>query len=383
MRIAIDINGIDQTSGLGNYLRLLINNLAALDHENEYLLYSHCWAGPPATTGLDLPTDGNFRFISHKIPETLTLLSEYKFAVNMTECLLADHKIDVFHGPGNIVPRLKKIRSVLTTQHHLPASSPFFPQNLNWRERFYWQCMVYSIKSADHIICSSESTRSDVAKLLDSKTDKASVIYPGGPDSSYRVLAKENPAVRQKYGLPQEFLLFVGPVQERKNLPRLLNALKLAENKLGGHKLVITGISSQYYPAVIQAHIKKLGLTDRVVVCGSVDKADMPWLYNMATALIYPSLFEGFGYPVLEAFLCGCPVAASTATSIPELTGDAAVLFDPLDEKRMAESLLAISYEPELREKLVAKGFIQANKFSWQETVKQTIEVYKQVNSLK
>lgn len=379
MRIAIDINGIDQPSGLGNYLRLLVNNLAALDRGNEYFLYSHCWGRPASLEGLDLPVNGNFHFIFHKVPETLTLLAEHKFAVNLTERLLADHKIDVFHGPGNIVPRFKKVRSVLTMHHYFSASNPFSPQRLNWRERFYFKCMAYSIKSADHVICDSESTRLDVAELLGPKKGRASVIYPGGPDRSYRVLAKENPAIRKKYGLPREFLLFVGPVNERKNLPKLLDALKLVEDRLGGYKLLVTGISSRYYPAVIREHIRELELTDRVVVCGPVDKTDMPWLYNMAAALVYPSLFEGFGYPPLEAFLCGCPVAASTATSIPEITGDAALLFDPEDQGKIAESVLKILYDTELRKNLAAKGFLQAKKFSWEETVKTTLEIYSQV----
>ncbi|HAF96159.1 MAG: hypothetical protein A2X34_08995 [Elusimicrobia bacterium GWC2_51_8] len=377
MRIAIDINGIDQISGLGNYMRLLVGNYAALDKGNEYFLYSHSWSDPPSLAGLDLPANGNFRVISRKVPETLTLLAEYKCAVNLTERLLADYRIDVFHGLGNIVPRFKTIRSVMTIHHFFTESNPLSPQNMNWRERLYYKCMVYSIKSADHVICDSESTWRAVAELLGPDKSRASVVYPGGPDSSYRVLAKDNPEIRKKYGLPREFMMFLGPIHERKNLPKLLDALALIKDKLDGHKLFVAGISHHNYPAAIREQIRKLGLTDQVIMRGPVEIGDMPWVYNMAAALIYPSLFEGFGYPPLEAFLCGCPVAASNATSIPEITGDAALLFTPEDPQKIAESVLKVLYDAELRKTLTTKGFEQAKKFSWKENLKKTLDIYK------
>lgn len=381
MRIAIDINGIDQKSGLGNYLRLLVQNLVTLDKDNEYIFYSHSWAPAAPPAELQLPAAGNFRFISHKIPESLTLLAEYAGGLNLTERLLEKYKVDVFHGPGNIVPRFKKIRSVLTLHHYFSAHNKLAPQNLNMRERLYANCMTYSIKSADHVICDSESTRLDVAALLGPQKEKASVVYLGGPNDLYKVLGKKNSGISGKYGLPEEFLLFVGPVNERKNLPMLLRALKAAGNGLGRHKLVVTGVSPLHYSAVIKELIAELGIEDRVILCGPVEKNDMPWFYNLASALVYPSLFEGFGYPPLEAFSCGCPVAASNATSIPEITGDAALLFDPKNEKAIAESLLTILFDVKLRKELTAKGFTQLKKFSWPETVEKTIALYKKVNA--
>lgn len=378
MKIAIDINGIEQPTGLGNYLRLFISTLLATDQENEYFLYSHGWK-LPRLPDLRLPDTGRYRFVSRRMPDSAALFAEYSLGANVTEMLLADLGIDLFHGPGNIVPKFRNTPSVLTLHHYITPDDPFFPKNLGRRELFYFKCMGYSVKSADHVLCDSGYTLKHVTGILAKPTANASVAYPGGPGPEFRPAPDGAAELRAKYGLPQSFLLFSGPMSERKNLPRLLEAVKLAGDRLGDVKLAVTGVSPAYYPAEIRGLIEQLGIADKVIMCGVVPAPDMPRLYSAAAALVYPSLFEGFGYPPLEAFQCGCPVAASNAASIPEITGKAALLFDPSDAEAMAECLVKILNDEELRLDLVQRGFAQAGKFSWTGHIRKTIETYKMV----
>ena len=180
--------------------------------------------------------------------------------------------------------------------------------------------------------------------------------------------------VIDKYGLPSQFIMYVGSLSPRKNMTRLLQAFASIKDQIP-HQLVLTG-SKSWKDADVYQTIARLSIQDRIHKLGYVDEQDMPGLYNLAEAYIYPSLYEGFGLPVLEAMQCECPVIASMSTSIPEVAGDAAILFDPMDPNAMANAICQVLLDRDLREQLKVKGLARAKQFSWikcAQTMWQTI----------
>ncbi|PIU83500.1 MAG: hypothetical protein COS68_03770 [Elusimicrobia bacterium CG06_land_8_20_14_3_00_38_11] len=370
MRIALDINGIFGKSGLGQHVKLLVKNLALIDKENEYLLYTHFWAKTSQIKAIETPESKNFRFVHHNVPETFLLLADFKFNLGITERFLTGHGVEIYHGTGNIVPKFKKIKTVLTIHHYYPVEGPLTPSGLNWREKFYFRCTDYSIPVADFIITDSASTKSEIIRKFNARENRVAVIYPGPPDAAYRPLEKNQSG---------KYILFVGPINERKNLPRFLEAYSILVKKGLKHNLFIAGTGKDNYMNLIKKLCSELKIQDRIVFTGKISPQEVVHFYNNAEFLVYPSLYEGFGYPPLEAMACGCPVAASNATSIPEITGDAAVLFDPYNAEEIAQAMENLSKDSDLRQELIKKGFEQVKKFSWEKTAKQTLDVYKKV----
>jgi len=377
MRIAIDINGIfERGSGLGRYIKSLVKILSSIDAENEYFLYLHYFNMPKNLEQLRCSLPDNFKVICKKIPETISLISEHIFGLQLTDFLLRGYKIDIFHGPANLIPIFKDVRTILTVHHYLPAWHPLYPKALSWRENLYFRLTDDSIKKADFIITDSESTKNDIMKTFNIDMNKVLSIYPGEPDPIFK------PMDFTCIGIPK-YILFSGPINERKNLPNLLRAFKIVKKKFQDYKLVITGGGKMEYIATIKDFAKNLGLENEVIFMGTVDDVKMAELYNSAALLVYPSLYEGFGYPPLEAMSCGCPVVASNVTSIPEIVGDAAILFDPCNIEEMAQAMERVLKDSNLRKVLVERGFEQVKKFSWEKTARETIEVYRKVYNLK
>jgi len=381
MRIAIDINGITERSGgVGNYVRLLVQELAAIDRRNEYLLYLHHWrAIDGAALRRVVPQQPNFQLVFHRMPNSVALFSEYKLGFRLTEALLKRRAIDVFHGPVNIVPRFKSMRSVLTLHHYKMDS--FLPRDLGARGRLYFEVSAQAAAAADRIITVSEATKKTIVQELGIPSEKCTVVYPGGPHPVHRTLpgVALPPALAER--LPGRYILFPGPLNLRKNLPMLLEAFASVQDRLGGYRIAVTGQPSAAYAAAILALAQRLGLGANVVLLGEVSMEEMARLYNRAEFLAYPSLYEGFGSPPLEAMACGCPVMASGTTAIPEVVGDAALLFDPANREAVAQALLRMTGDPALRRDLAAKGLERVKRFSWRRMAEAILEIYRQAGS--
>lgn len=379
MRIAIDINGIaGRSSGLATYLRQLVAHLAAIDRRNEYLLYQHHWHGMGRReTEVFLPRQPNFRLLSHRLPSVACLFAEHALGIRLTEFLLARHGVDVYHGPSNVTPRLRSIRSVLTIHHYLPVSHPTFEQEeRSWRERFYFSVTEKAALSAGRIITVSEKTRSDLIEQLDVPPERIRVIYPGGPHPLYRDIPDRPLPHVLASRLPGKFIVFAGPLSRRKNLPMLLEAFASVQGLLQGCQIAITGEIPPSFREVISRLAARLGLAETLVFLGEVADAEMALLYRRAVCLAYLSLFEGFGTPPLEAMACGCPVIASTAGAIPEVAGEAALLVDPFRREAIAQALVEISGDTALRAVLVAKGLERVKRFSWEKMAEEMLQVY-------
>jgi glycosyltransferase involved in cell wall biosynthesis len=255
-----------------------------------------------------------------------------------------------------------------------------YPKLLTGESGRYYGQIKRAVESADGIIAVSENTRRDLAELLGVPTERVDVIYHAA-DERFRPLddqaAKE---FCQEHDLPESFILWVGILEPRKNLEVLLRALTILRDKEKElhHKLVVAGAKGWLYENTIKL-VDELRLADDVIFFGTASVADLLLLYNGARLFVFPSLYEGFGLPPLEAMACGTPVVCSRTSSLPEVLGEAALYFDPLDAEALAEAIQRLAEDEGLRQELRQRGLEQAAKFSWQKTAEQTLAVYRRV----
>ncbi|NQT89752.1 MAG: glycosyltransferase family 4 protein [Candidatus Omnitrophica bacterium] len=289
-------------------------------------------------------------------------------------------KIDILHVPGFAGPYMKGAYRKITTVHDLIGL--IYPQNLALVSRLYWQrWLPAAIRNSDFIIADSENTKRDIIRLLKIPVERIKVVYLAA-DEVFRPIegADEKRARLKAYGIDKDYILNVGTVEPRKNVPRLMEAFAayLKESKRDDLLLVIAGKKAWGYDACL-SKMKELKLEDKVTFCDYVDNEDLPLLYNLAEAFAYPSFYEGFGLPVLEAMACGVPVICSKASSLPEIGGDAGIYVDPEDTASVKAALSSVLGDKGFREQLRGKSIEQANRFSWAKTAAETIAIYKEV----
>jgi len=285
---------------------------------------------------------------------------------------LACGDLDCFYSPDFTLPPVRRARTVLTV-HDLSfmrvpeCSEPGL-------RRYLLQAVPASVSRADCVLTDSECTRSDVIELLNADAQKVSVVYPGveprfRPVQDARVLA----TVRTRYGLPDRFVLGLGTLQPRKNFGRLIEGYARIRCDLTDNtQLVIAGGKGWLYDDIFR-RVEQLGLGKEVHFPGYVDDKDLPALYSLADVFAFPSLYEGFGIPPLEAMACGTPVVTSSVSSLPEVVGDAALLVTPTDVDALAEALREALRGRSLRDKLIQLGFERAKEFTWARGARQVL----------
>jgi glycosyltransferase involved in cell wall biosynthesis len=375
MRIGIDYSGaVWQRAGIGRYVRLLTEALLRVDQENQYiLLYPRGFPGRPA------PFLEPLQRLRQDFPQVqlrpLPLSDRYK-AILWQRLRLPIPleafcgRLDFFFSPDFVLlPRLAARRAV--TIHDLAFL--VHPECAVPALRAYLQRAVpRAVARADLVLAGSESVRQDVLRLLPVAPERVRVLY-SGVHPSFRPLADTAllEAVRARYRLPQQYLLTVGTIEPRKNLPRLLEALAglPAEVRL---PLVVAGQPGWLYQETFTA-VERLGL--EVHFPGFIPDEDMPAVYNLARALAFPSIHEGFGVPPLEALACGIPVLASRAPAMPEILGEAALLIDPLDVASIREGLRRLLEDEDLRARLRPAGFERAHLFTWEAAARRLLEL--------
>ena len=291
--------------------------------------------------------------------------------------MAAKDNADILHIPGFAGPMFRRGFKKVTTVCDLIGM--IYPENLSTVSRFYWQRWLPAcVKNSDSIIAISEHTKHDIMRLLDVPAEKIHVTLLAS-DSRFRPMddRDEMEMVRKKYGLPAEFALNVGTVEPRKNICGLIKAyagyVKGGDDDLD---LVIAGKKGWGYERALET-VKECGLEGRISFTDYIEDEDLPTVYNLSKFFIYPSLYEGFGLPVLEAMACARPVICSSTSSIPEITGDAAVLVDPEDTAGLSEAIEALDKNELLVKELSDKGLKRARTFSWERTASSTIEVYR------
>lgn len=267
-----------------------------------------------------------------------------------------------------------RYRNLITVCDVTPLLFPGTHGRLNvWHHRY---ALPAILKRADRIITISECSKRDIVRIYNIPEEKISVTLLAA-DSCYRPVPEGRPSARVA-AVPVPYILNVGTLEPRKNLTGLIRSYAAARRNGVEHKLVIAGAKG-WGESSIAGLIKELGVHDSVLFCGFIEDADLPHLYAGADFFVYPSLYEGFGLPVLEAMACGTPVITSGVSSIPEVAGDAGILVDPRSELELASAITRMAGDRELRENMRGRGLQQAAKFNWESTVKETLQIYDEV----
>ncbi|MCR4286660.1 MAG: glycosyltransferase family 4 protein, partial [Deltaproteobacteria bacterium] len=381
MKIGFDCSAalLDQRTGVGNYSFLLIRALSKIDKENEYLLYPFFYHifGDFRNKCSGLPEASNYRIAFRNIPVP-TILLRYIWLAGippyLKEYFLGD--VDVVHSNTFSAPHFKNKRKrlVVTIYDLTVLTHPECHRKAN-----IVHCLKGTkdaIKYADAIIAISEHTKRDLIEYLGAPPELVTVTHLAAGDDYYEVTDGEVlRSGRERYRLPENYILFVGSLEPRKNIKTLLKAYAgMEEGFKKDFPLVIAG-GKGWMNSDIPEMVKGLDVEDRVVFAGFIDGADIAAVYSQAVVFAYPSLYEGFGLPILEAMSCGAPVITSNTSSMPEVAGDAAVLVDPTDAGALASALEGVLGDPAKRGEMRKKGLEQASRFSWDRCAKETLDV--------
>ena len=371
MHIAINAHLLAHTrsfrrAGVSNYVEALLAHLGQIDQRNRYTVYT--------TRGLDQHALGlppNFAVRPSRLP-TINPRLRIPWEQLRAPALLRLGRADVYHGVLNVVPLACPVPSVVTI-HDLSAF--LFAQTFRRVNRAYTQWAIrVACRRATRILAVSEYTKREIVRWLGVAPERVVVTY----DAAEPRFSPPEPAAleafRHRTGLPERFVLFVSTLEPRKNLPTLLEAYARIAAATDA-PLIIGGGKGWLYDEIF-AKAAALGLGERVRFVGFIDNADLPLWYASATVFTLPSLYEGFGMPLLEAMSCGTPVVASTSSSLPEVVGDAGLLVPPTDAEALGAALLRVLSDAELRAELRERGLRQAQRFSWRQTAERTLAVY-------
>lgn len=377
MRIGIDVTAaLTQGGGIGRYTRELIHALAVVDQNNQYRFFS---ARPPASLPVPnpLPQAAN---VSHQ-PSPLDERWLYRLWYRLRLPLPVQWttgRLDLFHSPDFVLPPVNGRIPTLLTVHdlsfiHYPH---VFPERL---VNYLNQVVPWSIGRATHILADSAATRRDLLTIWQVPPEKVSVLY-SGVHERFRPVEDvgQITAVRQKYHLQNwPIILSVGTLQPRKNYQMLIRAFAPLAETLP-HHLVISGGKGWLYDEML-AEAERQGIAERVHFIGFVDDEDLPTLYSTASLFVFPSLYEGFGLPLLEAMGCGTAVLTSNSSSLPEVAGDAARQLSPQDQPAWTENMAELLTNSALSDQLVQAGFAQVRQFSWEKSARQLLKIYQQL----
>lgn len=372
MRIGIDVRSLYRPTlkGIGIYLRNLLLAMGQQGDGNEYHLFYD------SRQDLIKRKPEGKQFIDHgsslKKGDSLFLWEQVRLPQEIKR-----FKIDLFHSSANTTFWRSSCPVVVTVHDTKLFETP----RPSWIEEFYMKgIQPLLLRRATRIICPSAFTRQCVMERLRIPENKVTVVYLG-LNQNFKVLNDKERAgkIRQQYGISDEFVFSYGGETPSKNISNLLRAFAYLKKKTEiPHQLVVTGIRSKEVLSMHLREARELGVETSVLILGYLPEDDLVALLNVASVFVYPSLFEGFGFPPIEAMACGVPVAASDATSIPEIVGDAALFFDGRNPQEMADQIYRIIREPRLAEILRQKGFERIRKFSWDETAKKTLRIYQE-----
>jgi glycosyltransferase involved in cell wall biosynthesis len=283
------------------------------------------------------------------------------------------HNFDVYHETGFVPAAMTAIPTVYTIHDLTLITHPcMHPRERVWFHEFFRKRRM---RYAAHILTVSEFMQQEICDILDLKPEQVTAVPEAPAPHFWHRSPEAIQRVRQNFSLPQEYLLFVGSLEPRKNLPRIIQAMERCKMDI---PLVLAGWEGWGDKTWMET-IRGAGLEERIFVTGYVDDETLTCLYSGATALVYPSLYEGFGLPILEAMACGCPVICSNVASMPEVAGDAAFLVDPFDAEDLAAAVDKIVGDQAIRQHLIAKGFARASAFTWKQTAEKTRDVFLRV----
>lgn len=366
MRLAIDTRKLHDF-GIGTYVSNLVRGLSRLDHDNEYVLICQ-----PKDHEFVRSLGPNFRALvdpsgNYSVREQLSI------PLNLWRA-----KIDLFHAPHYVLPPLAMTRSVVTIHDCIHLRFPQYLPNrvaLNYAQFF----MASAARRASRVLTVSEASKRDIMHFLQTPAAKIDVVYNGFDERLATPTPEDERRVRERFQLDAPFVLYAGNIKPHKNVDRLIEAFaKLRERGLERVNLLIIGDDISKYSS-LRRLVHRHQLRQQVRFLGFVSTDTLAALYRLARVFVFPSLYEGFGLPPLEAMASGTPVVTSNTSSLPEVVGDAALLIDPLSADDIADAMVRVLTDDRLRSDLIARGFERVKQFSWDRSVKRTHEIYLEV----
>jgi glycosyltransferase involved in cell wall biosynthesis len=377
MRIGIDYTAaVRQGGGIGRYTRSLVRSLSDLDHENQYRLFVAGGWGKGDGLG---PWPDNVRINSLPLSDRVLNILWQRLRLPLRVQAITG-PLDLFHSPDFVLPPTGRTPALLTIHDlsFLRVPQFFVPGFRDYLE----EAVVRAVGRAQHILADSESTRRDLVELLAVDSRRVTVVYPG-VEAEFQPVGRsvELDRIRTRYGLPDQFILGLSTLQPRKNFDGLIRAFgqllasRGHEPKVANLHLVIGGGKGWMYEDLLTLPAA-LGLDQRVHFPGFVSDDDLPALYTLADVFAFPSWYEGFGIPVLEAMACHTPVVVASNSSLPEAVGDAGIMVDAADTDALVNALGRVVTDDDLRRHLVSAGQAQARRFAWEVSAKQLLSLY-------
>lgn len=356
-------------TGLGNYSRTLLHDLNAFHNGNEYHLFT-----PNAKfNSRTAPFLNNKSFNIHYAHGFKPFWRTWSIVKDLVK---AD--IEIFHGLSHEIPvRIKNSRiKTVVTIHDLIFKK--YPDQYNKIDNLIYNFKFkYACKNSDRIIAISESTKKDIIDFYQIPEEKISVIYQSCDPIFYNYDHSKQSDIIKKYNLPNEYLLNVGTIIERKNLLNIVKAMELVKDC---PPLAVIGKGKEYKNRVIK-YINEKGLAGKVIFLDNVDFCDFPAIYSGAQAMIFPSIYEGFGIPVVEALFCKTPVITSNISSLPEAAGQDSLLVNPFDVESIADSISKVLTDSNLRNKMIVKGYEFVQKFNAKKVTADVFDLYQQLKN--
>lgn len=355
-----------RSAGISWYIANLLKNLGHTDPQMQFTALLH----EPDFRADSLQLR-HTRWPTHR--PTMRILWEQL----VQPLVLQQLKPDLLHALAFIAPLASPCPHVVTVYDlsFLRYPAAFRPFN-RWYLKYF---TTYSVKRAQAVIAISESTRQDVINLLGKPAEQVHTVYCGA-DGSFQPLSESAvTAFKTKHGLPERFILYLGTLEPRKNVDGLIEAYALwCKRTPQPPPLIVAGGKGWFYQTIFE-RVEALGLTDRVFFPGYVPQAELPLWYNAASLFVYPSRFEGFGLPVLEAMACGTPVITSNVSSLPEVAGSAGALVDPNNSEQLVDMMAGVMANQDKQVAMREAGLVQATQFRWEKAAHETVAVYQHV----
>ena len=369
MRIAIDARKL-RDYGIGTYVRNLLRHLARIDRSTEYVLFTQ-----PADVELGTELGDNFRTVveragAYSLREQLTIPMD-----------LRRERIDLFHAPHYVLPPLTPCKSVVTIHDCIHLRFPQYLPN-SFAYAYARSSLWVATHRASRVLTVSEASKRDILRYFRVPEGKIDVIYNAIDERLGEPLSNEEIGrVRERYQLNDPFVLYAGNIKPHKNLERLIEAFHmLRRNGFEQVKLLIIGDEISQY-ATLRRAVHRHKLHKHVRFFGFVPDKTLAALYRLASVFVFPSLYEGFGLPPLEAMASGTPVITSNVSSLPEVVGDAALLIDPYESAEIANAIRRVLTEPVLAADMRQRGLARVKDFSWERSVARVRQIYEEVLS--
>ena len=369
-KISLELQwAVGKKTGVGWYIYNIVKELSKSDR-NDYIAEFINFMGRHDVKG---QIDYDIKIKQNKML-TYTMYNFLTKKLNIRHNLIFGTKSDIYHFFNFTIPKNIKGKVINTIYDTVFISAPETMGDRKELEEY-----KYGAQKSDLIITISESAKNDIIKNLGVNEDKIEIVHPGIDLENYsqKYEKEELERIRKKYNLPSEYILYLGTIEPRKNIERIIKAfIKYKEKVDDNLKFVIVGKKGWKYENIMKL-IESMG-TD-IIITGYIDEEDKIPIYKLAQFFAFPSLYEGFGMPVLEAMAAGVPVVTSNVSSLPEVAGDAAILVDPLSEDEIFEAYKKIRSDSNYREEMIQKGYEQAKKYQWKYSAKKLEEIYDKI----